>query len=110
MYVCLGTTRLDKQDPLTVLGFRAGLPRLGAPHQPGLGQAGQAVGLAGAHAALQGVHQVLLHGQLVTRAVRWAAGLHMWARQGLLAVYTGQSAQGRAGQGPLAVYTVCQFA
>lgn len=34
----------------------------------------------------------------------------MRAGQGLLAVYTGQSAQVRAGQGLLVVYTVCQFA
>ena len=34
----------------------------------------------------------------------------MRAGKGLLAVYTGQSAQVRARQGLLAIYTVCQFA
>ena len=34
----------------------------------------------------------------------------MRAGKGLLAIYTGQSAQVRARQGLLVVYTVCQFA
>lgn len=104
-YTSLRPTHLNEQDPLAVLSFGAGLLAPGAPERPGLGQAGEAVGLARAHAALQSVYQVLLHGKLLARAARRAAGLQVWAGQGLLTVYTGQSARVWARQGWLAVYT-----
>lgn len=87
--MCLGISYLSEQDALAVFSFGAGLLGPGAPRRPGLGQAGQAVGLAGAHASLQGVHQVLLHGKLLLSATRGAAGLPGWAGQGLLTVSVG---------------------
>lgn len=100
-----GIAYLRKQDPLAVLSLGAGLPGLGTPCRPGLGQAGEAAGLAGAHAALQGVHQILLHRELLPRAPGRAAGLQVGAGHWLRTVHTGQFAQGRARQGLLAIYT-----